>query len=68
MTIDRDISEWVYSVANHEGIIDSTEWILIQKLLIKNSHKKVKRLGTGSNNNSFVNNNRTLNKLLSLTA
>ena len=54
MTIDRDISEWVYSVANHEGIIDSTEWILIQKLLIKNSHKKVKRLGTGSNNSALL--------------
>ena len=39
MTIDRDISEWIYAVANHEGIIDSSEWILIQKTLNKNSYK-----------------------------
>lgn len=54
MTIDRDIKEWIYAVANHEGIIDSTEWILIQKLLNKNSNKKVKRLGTGSNNSALL--------------
>ena len=54
MTIDRDISEWIYAVANHEGIIDSSEWILIQKTLNKNSYKKVKRLGTGSNNNALL--------------
>ena len=54
MTIDRDISEWIYAVANHEGIIDDTEWILIQKTLKKNSYKKVKRLGTGSNNNALL--------------
>lgn len=54
MTIDRDISEWIYAVANHEGIIDDKEWILIQKLINKNSTKKVKRLGTGTNNNALL--------------
>lgn len=54
MTIDRDISEWIYSVANHEGIIDNDEWLHIQKTLNNNRNKKVKRLGTGTNNNALL--------------
>lgn len=28
----RDISEWIYAVSNHEGIIDSDTWIQVQKI------------------------------------
>lgn len=54
MTIDRDISEWIYAVANHKGIINDNEWIFVQKLIDKNSSKKIKRLGTGTKSNALL--------------
>ena len=54
MTIERDVSEWIYAVANHKGIIDSSEWLITQKTMDKNKHKKVIRLGTGSSNNALL--------------
>ncbi|MDK0565588.1 recombinase family protein [Clostridium perfringens] len=33
----HDISEWIYAISEHEGIINSEDWILVQKQLKKNS-------------------------------
>lgn len=54
MTIDRDITEWILSVSNHKGIIDSTTWLRIQSILEKNKDKKIKRLGTGARNTALL--------------
>lgn len=54
MTIDRDVTEWIYSVSNHKGVIDGDTWLRIQNILEKNKDKKVKRLGTGTKNNSLL--------------
>lgn len=54
MVIDRDITEWIYATAKHPGIIDSDKWLMVQTILTKNKHKKVKRLGTGSRNSALL--------------
>lgn len=54
MIIDRDITEWILSVSNHKGVISSTDWLKTQSILEKNKHKKIKRLGTGSNNTALL--------------
>lgn len=54
MTIDRDVTEWILSVSNHKGIIDSTTWLRVQAILESNKDKKIKRLGTGSNNTALL--------------
>lgn len=54
MTIDRDITEWILSVSNHKGIINSANWLRVQAILEKNKDKKIKRLGTGSNNTALL--------------
>lgn len=54
MTIDRDITEWIYAIAKHKGVIESDKWIEVQSILEKNKHKKVKRLGTGKSNNALL--------------
>ena len=54
MTIERDISEWILSISNHKGLIDSTTWLRVQAVLEKNKDKKIKRLGTGSNNTALL--------------
>ncbi|HAT4139483.1 recombinase family protein [Clostridium perfringens] len=33
----HDISEWIYAVSEHEGIIDSDIWVAIQKQIKKNA-------------------------------
>jgi site-specific DNA recombinase len=40
----RESSEWVYAVGNHEGIIDSWDWIRVQDIL-KANHAKAPRTG-----------------------
>lgn len=47
--IERDISEWMYTVSKHKGIIDSDIWLKVQQILDRNKDKKIKRLGTGKN-------------------
>lgn len=54
MTIDRDVTEWILSVSNHKGIIDSTTWLRVQAILESNKDKKVKRLGTGADNTALL--------------
>lgn len=54
MTISRDVTEWIYSVSNHQGIIEADKWLKAQSILNKNKSKKVKRLGTGSNNDALL--------------
>ena len=54
ITIDRDITEWIYTVSKHRGTIEADKWITVQSILEKNKHKKVKRLGTGKSNNSLL--------------
>ncbi|WP_298042664.1 recombinase family protein [uncultured Clostridium sp.] len=54
MVIDRDITEWIYATAKHPGIIDDDKWLMVQTILTKNKHKKVKRLGTGSSNSALL--------------
>lgn len=36
---NRDYHEWVYSVADHEGIINSDPWLEVQRLLSINKNK-----------------------------
>lgn len=54
MTISRDITEWIYSVSNHQGVIEADKWLQAQSILNKNKSKKVKRLGTGANNDALL--------------
>lgn len=54
MTISRDITEWIYSVSNHQGVIEADKWLQVQSILNKNKSKKVKRLGTGANNDALL--------------
>lgn len=54
MTIDRDITEWIYSTGKHNGVIDADVWLSIQSILNKNKSKKIKRLGTGTSNTSLL--------------
>ena len=44
--IRRDESQWIVAVARHEGIIESSDWIEVQRKLKLNG-KKVPRAGTG---------------------
>ena len=43
----KDIHEWILSVACHDGIINDTEWLNVQRLLDKNKNL-APRLVTGS--------------------
>lgn len=54
LIFDRDITEWVYSVSKHKGVIQADEWLKVQEILEKNKHKKIKRLGTGLSNTSLL--------------
>lgn len=54
ITIDRDITEWIYTISKHKGTIEADKWITVQSILEKNKHKKVKRLGTGKSNNALL--------------
>ncbi|APQ95694.1 recombinase family protein [Clostridium botulinum] len=36
----KDKSEWIAAISNHEGIIDATRWLAIQKTLDQNGFKK----------------------------
>ncbi|QXM05989.1 recombinase family protein [Crassaminicella indica] len=40
----RDHSEWIISVGKHEGIIPSTQWIQVQKILLKNKSKSFRQI------------------------
>ena len=42
----RDITEWIASVAKHQGVISSSDWIKVQQNLDKNSKKANPRQGT----------------------
>lgn len=44
--IRRDESDWIIAIAKHEGIIESSDWIEVQKK-IKYNRKKTPRKGTG---------------------
>lgn len=35
----NDISEWIYAISEHEGIIESEDWIKAQELSLKNKKK-----------------------------
>ena len=50
----KEKDEWMYAISNHEGIIDADEWLEVQRILDKNSCKKIKRLGTGKNESIFT--------------
>ena len=54
MIFDRDITEWIYAVAKHKGVIDSKTWLMVQSILEKNKHKKIKRTATGANNTALL--------------
>ena len=54
MIFDRDITEWIYAVAKHKGVIDSKTWLTVQSILEKNKHKKIKRTATGANNTALL--------------
>ena len=54
MIFDRDITEWIYAVAKHKGVIDSKTWLMVQSILEKNKHKKIKRTATGTNNTALL--------------
>lgn len=54
MIFDRDITEWIYAVAKHKGVIDSKTWLTVQSILEKNKHKKIKRTATGTNNTALL--------------
>ncbi|MGL5069152.1 MAG: recombinase family protein [Sarcina sp.] len=48
---NHPIENWIYSVSEHEGIIDSTSWLKVQYLLNKNSKKAPAR---GSSNTALL--------------
>ena len=52
--IDRDITEWIYTVSNHKGVVPSSEWLETQITMDKNRYKKVKRLGSGLSNDAVL--------------
>lgn len=54
MIFDRDITEWIYAISKHKGIIPSDKWLKVQSILEKNKNKKIKRLGTGTNNTALL--------------
>ena len=54
MIFDRDITEWIYAVAKHKGVIDSKTWLTVQSILEKNKHRKIKRTATGTNNTALL--------------
>ncbi|MBU3110694.1 recombinase family protein [Clostridium lacusfryxellense] len=45
--VKRDITQWIAAVSTHEGIIDATSWLKVQKILDINK-TKAPRLGTSS--------------------
>jgi site-specific DNA recombinase len=45
--IKRDITEWIAAVSTHDGIIDASQWLKVQKLLDTNKYK-APRLGTSA--------------------
>ncbi|MCB2292014.1 recombinase family protein [Clostridium algoriphilum] len=45
--IRRDITEWIAAVSTHEGIIDASCWLNVQKILDANKNK-APRLGTSA--------------------
>lgn len=54
MIFDRDITEWIYAISKHKGIIPADKWLKVQTILEKNKCKKVKRLGTGTSNTALL--------------
>lgn len=54
MIFERDITEWIYAIAKHKGVIDADKWLTVQSILEKNKYKKIKRLGTGENNTALL--------------
>lgn len=46
--IYRDIEEWVAAIAKHEGVINTKDWLMVQKLLQENK-EKAPRLGKTHN-------------------
>lgn len=54
MIFNRDVTEWIYSISKHKGVIESDTWLKVQSILEKNKHKKIKRLGTGSSNTALL--------------
>lgn len=40
----RHTSEWIISIGNHEGIIESYTWIKVNKLLIQNKSKNYRKV------------------------
>ncbi|MBB6214784.1 site-specific DNA recombinase [Anaerosolibacter carboniphilus] len=40
----RDISEWIIAVGAHEGIIESSQWIKTQRLLLGNKSKAFRKV------------------------
>lgn len=47
----RDVSEWIYAVSNHEGIIDSDTWLEAQKISETN---KVRAPTLGCSHNALL--------------
>jgi len=45
----RDKSEWIAAVSSHKGIIDSHDWIKVQKILLDNKEKYPTSLGQTHN-------------------
>jgi site-specific DNA recombinase len=43
ITRSKEYSEWIISVAHHESIIDSDDWIETQKILDNNKDKAIRR-------------------------
>lgn len=46
--------DWIYAVSKHKGVIDADTWLKVQKMLDKNSGKKLERTGTGKNNPALL--------------
>lgn len=46
--------KWIVSVANHKGIIEDTNWLLVQKILDNNATKVSNRTGTGTGDNTSL--------------
>ena len=51
---NKSKDKWIISVANHEGIIEDNEWLLVQKILDNNATKVSNRTGTGTGDNTSL--------------
>lgn len=51
-SIGTDVKDWIVTVSNHKGIIDSDKWLAVQSILDKNKYK-IPRIGTGKSNSAL---------------